>query len=234
MANGKYVAYFRVSTQKQGDSGLGLEAQQEAVNNYLNGGKWKLVGQFTEVESGTDNDRPALDKALAACRLYRATLVIAKLDRLSRDTEFLLHIVNGSSEGGVVFCDLPTVPEGPLGKFFTTQMAAVAELEAGLISMRTKAALAAAKARGTVLGRPNSDIAKYAAKGLKASLLVRRERAAINAADVIPIIEMIREEGTIALRGIAASLNERHIPAPRGGEWSAAQVMRVLRASNIQ
>jgi DNA invertase Pin-like site-specific DNA recombinase len=112
-----------------------------------------LVDEHVEVESGKRRDCPELAKALAACRGHRAALVVAKLDRLARDAGFLLTVLDGApAECGVVFCDLPTVPAGPVGRFLVSQMAAVAELEAGLIGQRTKAALAAAKARGVVLG----------------------------------------------------------------------------------
>ena len=107
---GSFVAYYRVSTDRQGRSGLGLEAQREAVATFLNGGKWKLLGELTEVESGKVNARPELAKALTACKLTGATLVVAKLDRLARNAHFLLSVVEGSGAGGVVFCDLPQVP----------------------------------------------------------------------------------------------------------------------------
>jgi DNA invertase Pin-like site-specific DNA recombinase len=227
--SGKYVAYYRVSTEKQKRSGLGLEAQKEAVRNFLNGGRWQLSGEFTERESGKRDDRPALAQALAMCRVMNATLVVAKLDRLARNTQFLLTVVNQSGDRGVVFCDLPTIPEGPTGKFLLTQMASVAELEAGLISQRTKAALKAAKARGVVLGRPNSDIGAYAKHGAKASATVRGANAEKRAGDILPVIAAIREEGNTSLREIAAALNERGITTARGGEWSAVQVQRVLQ-----
>ena len=167
MKNGRYVSYLRVSSKKQGDSGLGIESQRQSVENYLDGGKWKLVKEFVEVESGKKNDRPAFDAALRACRLQNATLIVGKLDRLARNAEFLLKIVRESGSRGVVFCDLPDIPEGPAGKLIITQMAAVAEFEGACISARTKAALAAAKRRGTLLGgqRGNWRIAKVAAKG---------------------------------------------------------------------
>jgi DNA invertase Pin-like site-specific DNA recombinase len=228
MGSGKYVAYYRVSTDRQARSGLGLAAQKEAVKTYLDGGRWKLVGEFTERESGKRNDRPALAQALALCRIHNAALVVGKLDRLSRNTRFLLTLVEESGEKGVVFCDLPKVPEGPVGKFIISQMASVAELEAGLISQRTKAALAAAKARGTVLGRPNSDIASYAAAGSRAGLRARQHKAQKRANDLMPIIAAIQAEGITSLNGIAAALNEKGITTARGGEWSATQVQRLL------
>ena len=228
MASGKYVAYYRVSTDKQKRSGLGLEGQKEAVQNYLNGGRWQLVGEFTEAESGKRTDRPALTQALAMCRLHNAALVVAKLDRLARNTQFLLAIVKESGDAGVVFCDLPSIPEGPTGKFLLTQMASVAELEAGLISQRTKAALQAAKARGKVLGCKNDNIATYAKHGANASASTRSRIAEKRAVDLIPIIQSFGPDGTLSLREIAACLNERGITTARGGEWSAVQVRRVL------
>src|SRR6195952_1635150 len=154
-AQTRFVSYFRVSTDQQGKSGLGLEAQRQSVAAYVAGQGGFVVADFQEVESGKVNSRPALALALAACRAHKATLVMANLDRLSRNVRFLLSIVEGTGDGGVVFCDLPTVPAGPVGKFLLTQMAAVAELEAGLISQRTRAALAVAKGRGFRLGNPS-------------------------------------------------------------------------------
>ena len=150
----RFVSYLRVSTDGQGRSGLGLEAQRQAVAAHVAQAGGEPVAEFQEVESGKRADRPQLAAALAACCTRRAVLVIAKLDRLARNARFLLSVVEGSGEAGVVFCDLPTVPAGPVGKFLVTQMAAVAELEAGLISQRTRAALAVAKARGVKLGNP--------------------------------------------------------------------------------
>ncbi len=151
----RFVSYLRVSTDGQGRSGLGLEAQRQAVAAHVAQAGGEVVAEFREVESGKRADRPQLAAALASCRTRRAVLVIAKLDRLARNARFLLSVVEGSGEAGVVFCDLPTVPAGPVGKFLVTQMAAVAELEAGLISQRTRAALAVAKVRGVKLGNPS-------------------------------------------------------------------------------
>jgi DNA invertase Pin-like site-specific DNA recombinase len=128
----RFVSYLRVSTESQGRSGLGLEAQRQAVAAHVSQAGGEVVAEFREVESGKRADRPQLAAALASCRTRRAVLVIAKLDRLARNARFLLSVVEGSGEAGVVFCDLPTVPAGPVGKFLVTQMAAVAELEAGL------------------------------------------------------------------------------------------------------
>ena len=147
MANGQFIAYYRVSTKRQGESGLGLEAQRESVLSYLNGGRWKLIDEVTEVESGTrkGNDRPALQNALALCRVHGATLIIAKLDRLARNVAFISKMM----ESGVEFVAV----DFPQANRLTVHiLAAVAEHEAVMISQRTKAALQAAKARGVVLG----------------------------------------------------------------------------------
>jgi DNA invertase Pin-like site-specific DNA recombinase len=143
--NGNFVAYYRVSTQRQGRSGLGLEAQQKAVRDHLNGGNWRIVAEFTEIESGQRPGRPQLAAALKACRAVGATLIIAKLDRLARN----VHFVSGLMESGVEF----TAVDFPQANRLTVHiLAAVAEHEAKMISERTKAALAAAKRRGVKLG----------------------------------------------------------------------------------
>ena len=151
------VAYYRVSTDKQGRSGLGLEAQRQAVRDRLDGGSWQLVGEYTQVESGRRARRPELEEALAACKKHKAKLVVAKLDRLSRNTRFLLTLIESGVDG--LFADLPEV-RGAMGKFILTQMTAIAELEAGLAGERTKAALAAAKQRGVRLGVTGTERAK--------------------------------------------------------------------------
>jgi DNA invertase Pin-like site-specific DNA recombinase len=143
--DGKFVAYYRVSTQKQGKSGLGLDGQRQAVESFLNGGNWKLVGEFTEVESGKRDDRPELTRAMHQARLTGATLLVAKLDRLSRDAAFLLNLSKSGIE--VRACDMPDANTMMFGV-----MALVAQHERELISKRTKDALAAAKVRGTPLG----------------------------------------------------------------------------------
>lgn len=145
----KFVAYYRVSTARQGRSGLGLEAQRQAVAAYLNGGDWQIVAEHTEIESGRRADRPELDKALAAARLHRCPLIVSKVDRLTRSVSFLSRLLEAGVD--VRFADLPQI-EGATGRFLLQQMVAVAELEAGMISARTKAALAAAKRRGVKLG----------------------------------------------------------------------------------
>src|SRR5215468_4310062 len=191
MAKGKFVSYLRVSTDKQGRSGLGLEAQREAVAAYLNGGKWTLVTEYVETESGKRADRPKLEAALAHAKAIGATLVFAKLDRLTRNVDLLRALV--ASNVDLVFCDLPSVPPGAMGRFLLTQMAAVAELEVGLIGQRTKDALAAAKARGVKLGNPNGARALRGRQTGNAKAVARiKEKATQRALDLQGIIEGIK------------------------------------------
>ena len=222
--NGKFVSYLRVSTQRQGKSGLGLEAQREAVAAYLNGGHWTLVSEIVEVESGKRSDRPELAKALSLCRLHRATLLVAKLDRLARNVAFISALM----EAGVRFVavDLPQANE-----LTVHIMASMAEYEAKAISQRTKAALAAAKARGKALGGLRWDITAVSARGRKLALQTRRENAAKYRADILPVIQDKQAKGAATLRQIADALNADGTPAPRGGEWSAVQVQRILKAA---
>jgi DNA invertase Pin-like site-specific DNA recombinase len=222
-----FVGYYRVSTDQQGRSGLGLEAQKASVAAHIAAANGRLIEEYEEVESGKRNDRPQLAAALSACRAKRATLVVAKIDRLARNTAFLLSVAEGTGENGVVFCDLPQIPVGPMGKFFITLMAAVAELEAGLISQRTKAALAAAKVRGVKLGNPNLQRGDrtMALAGRRAQSLRSRERAS----DVLPFIEAAKRAGCTSLREIATALTARGVHPPSGGDrWHASQVRRVL------
>lgn len=219
-----FVAYFRVSTDAQGRSRLGLEAQRAAVDLYVNTTGGSLIHEFEEVESGKKADRPQLAAALASCRARHATLIVAKLDRLARNTAFLLSIAEGAGDAGVVFCDLPMLPPGPMGKFFLTLMAAVAELEAGLISQRTKAALAAVKARGVRLGNPklrptNAGIA-------------RKRQARSRARELAPYIAAARKAGCKTLREIAEAMQARGLKTASGGaNWSPEQVRRVIARS---
>jgi DNA invertase Pin-like site-specific DNA recombinase len=230
MAYDKFVSYLRVSTVRQGISGLGLEAQREAVATYLNGGRWSLVQEVVEVESGKRNDRPAIAEALRLCRLHRATLIIAKLDRLARN----VHFISSLMESGVEFVAV----DFPQANRLTVHiLAAVAEHEASMISSRTKAALAAAKARGVRLGGQRGSLdrmERMASKGNAASATVRGAARAKRNEDLLPVIENIQATGLLTPRQIADGLNERGITAARGGTWSAVQVRRVLNSSNGQ
>jgi DNA invertase Pin-like site-specific DNA recombinase len=222
--DGKFVSYLRVSTDRQHKSGLGRDAQREAVARHLNGGAWKLLEEYVETESGKNDDRPQLAKALAHCKLTGATLIVAKLDRLSRNQSFLMSVYEGTGEGGVVFCDLPTIPAGPVGKFIVQQMAAVAELERGLISQRTKAALAVAKDRGVKLGGYRGG--KKADAAL--STIARQKAAQAFAASVAPImLEM--QKGGASLHQIAAAMVAKGIRTARGGDtWTPTAVKNAL------
>ena len=227
MAKGKFVSYLRVSTDKQGRSGLGLEAQREAVASYLNGGRWTLVAEYVETESGKLADRPKLKAALAHSKALGPTLVFAKLDRLTRNVDLLRSLV--ASAVDLVFCDLPSVPPGAMGRFLLTQMASVAELEAGLIGERTKAALAAAKARGVKLGNPNGARALRGKQvGNKEAVAAITAHAQERAENLRAIVADVRSAGHTSVRDIAAELNRRAILTPRGGEWHATSVVRLL------
>lgn len=238
----KAVVYFRVSTQKQGASGLGLEAQQEAVEQRCAAEGWDIVAPpFVETESGKRDDRPQLRLALAHARRIGAVFVVAKLDRLARNTHFLLELIDGSVD--VVFCDLPHLPSGPVGRFMLTQMAAVAELEAGLISQRTKAALQAVRKRGTWvkadgtpyktgqrLGNPNGAAAfRRAAKGNSDAVAAIKEGAQSFAEELRSTVSELRASGAVTLPKLAAGLNERQIKTPRGGRWHASTVSNLIK-----
>lgn len=206
MADGTFVAYYRVSTDRQGRSGLGLDAQHKAVSDYLNGGAWKLAGEFVETESGNDADRPELAKALAMCRKRKAKLVIAKLDRLSRNLAFVAALM----DSGVEFV---AVDNPHANKLTMHILAAVAQHEREQIAERTRAALAAAKARGTKLGRHGAEV-----------LSVRHKAEAVERAQHLAPI--FAELTGMSSRAAAAELNRRGIPTPTGGEWHPMQVQR--------
>lgn len=217
----RFVAYLRVSTARQGASGLGIEAQRDAVARHVTGAGGVIVAEVIEVETGKRSDRPELARALAACRAHRATLLIARLDRLARNVAFIA----GLMETGVPFlaCDMPTATP-----FMLHVYAAMAEAEGKAISTRTKAALAAAKARGVKLGNPrlragNPDQA-HAAAAVKAA------KAASRAADLLPIVAEVRAAGVTTLTGVAKALAARGVPTPSGrGVWSPASVLRLER-----
>ena len=209
-----YIAYYRVSTDKQGRSGLGLEAQQEAVAPYRD----QITHSFTEIESGSDNHRPQLAAAIAMCKSTGATLLIAKIDRLSRDAGFLLTL--RSSGLAIMAADMPHVGTLEFGI-----RAVFAQHEREEISRRTKAALAAAKARGQKLGSPNPR-----AGGLAVSAHLRAQKAA-TIAKVMPIVRDLQQLGMTTTREIAQGLTERGIPTATGATtWHSAQVSRLLAA----
>lgn len=238
MAEGKFVSYLRVSRDKQARSGLGIEAQREAVTAYLNGGRWTLVAEYVETESGRKDERPKLAAALSHAKAIGAKLVFAKLDRLTRNVDLLRSLV--ASGVDLVFCDLPSVPPGPMGRFLLTQMAAVAELEAGLIGERTKNALAAARKRIEKtgqrgrpdikrLGNPNGARALKGTQVGNAQAVARiKQNAAQRAADLKAIVDDIKQSRITTVRGIAEEMQVRGIRAPRGDTWHPTAVARLL------
>jgi DNA invertase Pin-like site-specific DNA recombinase len=201
---GKLFSYLRVSTDKQGEHGCGIDAQRHAVANYLKSGTWELLDEFVEVESGKRKDRPKLAEALAACKKHKARLVIAKLDRLARN----VHLISGLMESKVDFvcCDMPDA-----NRLTIHILAAVAEHERDMISKRTKDGLTAAKAKGVKLG--NTQLA------------AKNRAAAHDRAEVLrPAFE---ETSGLSARKAAAVLNGHQAPTPTGRPWSAKTVLRV-------
>ena len=220
-STGKFIAYYRVSTPKQGRSGLGLAAQRQAVANYLNGGDWKIIAEFTEVETGKRSDRPQLDAALKAARLHQAPLVVSKVDRLTRSVAFLSKLLEANVD--VRFADLPQI-EGPTGRFLLQQMASVAELEAGMISARTKAALAAAKERGKKFGgirhqvisvdergkkTYGEQVLNVSSKTRKLAVKALQERTEARLADLAPIIKELQEAGATQRASMSRAFQQR-------------------------
>jgi len=235
MANGKFVAYYRVSTQKQGASGLGLEAQQEAAARFLNGGSWSMVGEFVEVESGRKDSksRPQLAAALDACKRQGAALIIAKLDRLARNVRFFLEVLDDSGVE-IRFAEFADInPKTDEGRMVLTSMATFAEYEGRRIGSRTKAAIAAKKRRvenGTdrsgktvwneawgVAGRDN----------LRPNIERRKETADTNANKLTATITAFRAAG-MSQRLMVKTLNDSGARTARGGLWSLVQLQRVI------
>lgn len=222
----KIIAYQRVSTISQGRSGLGLEAQEKAIKDYALSVGGTIIQTFTEEESGKLNSRPELAKALHLAKVTGSQLVIAKLDRLSRNAAFLLNL----RDSGVSFvaADMPHANSLTSGV-----MALVAQQEAEAISKRTKEALQAAKRRGKVLGNPNGAAALHrAGKGNIAAVATIKAKADEHAKDRISVIESLKAEGIVSLGAIAAALNERSIKTPRGGTWHKTSVKNLLARIN--
>jgi DNA invertase Pin-like site-specific DNA recombinase len=214
----KIVTYQRVSSDKQGRSGLGLEAQQAAIAAHAAHTKATIIASFTEVESGRNNTRPALAEALKKARIHGATLVIAKLDRLSRNAEFLLHLQAGSVP--FVCCDMPGANPLTVGI-----MAVIAEAESKMISARTKSAMQAAKAQGRIFGNPNgAEALRRAGKGNGASCAAQKANALTRATDLSETLQDVIAAGHTTLRAQANELNRRGITTKRGGKWHASSV----------
>ncbi len=214
----KYIAYYRVSTQRQGQSGLGMEAQQSAVDTYLTKSGGVLLASYQDIESGKNNKRSGLADALRRCRLTGSTLIIAKLDRLSRNKAFLFALMDSKTK--FVCCDLPEANELTL-----SFMALIADHEAKAISERTKAALAAAKARGVKLGNIGNLTNTDTTAAVKANTI----KADARNADIYEIITELRQEhGQLTKTEIAKLLNEAGYQTARGSVWRCANVHRVI------
>jgi DNA invertase Pin-like site-specific DNA recombinase len=216
----RYIAYFRVSTPRQGRSGLGLEAQQQAVNVFLHGHGELIIESFTEIESGRKNDRPQLAAALDACRRHKAALLIAKLDRLARN----VHFISGLMESGVEFVAVD-MPEA--NRLTIHILAAVAEHEREITSQRTKTALQAAKARGTKLGSPDPT------KGAAIRSQVLQAKASRFAANTLPVIRGLQATGITSYKALARALNARGIPTANRRKWYGTTVKNLLRQTDI-
>lgn len=207
------IAYLRVSTDRQGRSGLGLEAQREAVARYAAGAGLELVGEYLEVETGKGANalakRPQLLAALTEAKRAKAKLVFAKLDRLARN----VHFISGLMETGVDFAvaDMPDAD-----RFMLHLYAALAEKEALVISQRTKAALKAAKDRGQVLGKHG-----------KVQAALNKAAAVERLAPTVPMLIELRGQG-LSLRAIVATLNDRGVPSPAGGKWHLASLHKAM------
>lgn len=211
----KFVSYLRVSTQGQGESGLGIKAQRDAVTTYTRQVDGHIVSEFVEIASGKRHDRPQLVAALSRCRQTEAVLLVSHLDRLARSVQFIAGLL----ESDVRFLSA----ESPFAsRIQLLEEAAFAEEECRRISQRVREALAATQARGVRLGSPTPEV------GSAAGVAVLKKQAATRAADVLPIIGAIQDSGIVTLSGIAAALAQRGVPTPRGGEWTPTGVRRVL------
>jgi DNA invertase Pin-like site-specific DNA recombinase len=221
----KVVSYLRCSTKRQGESGLGIEAQREYVRSYCARVTGSVLKEFVEIESGKKCDRDVLKAAIAYAKRTKSTLVIAKIDRLARNVAFVANLM----ETRVKFeaCDMPGANDMTIHV-----MAAVAENEAHAISKRTKDALAAAKTRGTLLGSHNKNAVPLSriarAKGQKRGAASNQKRAIAEYADLLPAMRQLRDSGR-SLRSVAEYLNEENYRTRNDSRWTATQVMRVLQ-----
>ncbi|MBF9046569.1 recombinase family protein [Rhodobacterales bacterium LSUCC0031] len=228
MATGAVISYLRVSTARQGKSGLGLEAQRKAVADYLNGGNWQLLAEMIEVESGKKSDRPVLQEAIDLSRATGATLVVAKIDRLTRDAAFLLSLRDAGID--FVAADMPDANRLTVGI-----MALVAEQEREAISRRTKDALAAAKARGVQLGayRDGQFVGRVGtAEDAQKASVARAAKYEAAARTKLPLLQRVDPLGSLSLRQIAERFNAMGVPTVSGkGSWSANSVKRLKAIS---
>lgn len=216
-ASHAFISYLRVSSKSQGDSGLGIEAQREAVRRCV--GDATIVSEFVEVESGRKSDRAELARALAECRRTGATLIVARLDRLSRNLKFLATMLEGDVK--FIAADNPSANELTLGI-----LSVIAQAEAKMISERTKAALQAAKAKGIKLGNPHGRPFGEAEKARgRATIAAEADQRAVA---VKPVLHELKAAGVTSLTGLARGLTERGVQTARGGTWTAMQVSRLI------
>lgn len=229
----KFVSYIRVSTQKQGNSGLGLEAQLNAIAHYVNG-KGEVIKEFEEIESGKKgfDGRPQLQLAIEYCRKNKCTLVIGKLDRLARDVRFFLEVID-TSKVVICFADLPDInPNTAEGRMVLTSMATFAEFEARKISERTKSALAVVKSRGVKLGLKGSEniAAMNQMRIDKAQEFAEKMRPTVSA-----LLNSVDAKGKpMSLRKIASALKDAGSNTANGGEWTAVQVTAILKRLGLK
>lgn len=220
-----YVAYLRVSTQRQGVSGLGLHAQQDIIRTYLNGNT--PVAEFVEVESGRKSDRPKLHEALELCKKKKATLIVAKMDRLSRNVAFTSQLLDSGIE--IIFCDFPKA-----NRLVLTIIAAISEYEAGLIRQRTRAALQVKKEQGCQLGKPE-NLMNNLAKALANSRKTNQEKALNNPNNkrAVAILRSLVNE-TTNLSEMARVLNKEGFLTSKGGRFSAKQISLLINRYQIR
>jgi len=219
----RFIAYERVSTARQGASGLGLEAQRNTIDAFAASRGADVLARFTEIESGRKSDRPELVRAIHLAKVTGATLIIAKLDRLSRNAAFLLTLRDSGAR--FLACDMPEANDLTVGI-----MALVAQQEREAISRRTREALAVAKARGVRLGNPNGAAAlRRAGKGGVALRATVTRNADDYARDLAPVLADIRAAGHVSLRAMAAELNRRGMMTRRGGKWHVSNVLGLVR-----
>jgi DNA invertase Pin-like site-specific DNA recombinase len=220
MTSKPLITYIRVSTSRQGRSGLGIEAQRQVLAMFAQAEGFEVVREFVEVETGKGSDaldrRPQLKAALAAARKHKCNVAVAKLDRLSRD----VHFISGLMAHKVPFLVAELGPD--VDPFVLHLFAAIAQKELSFISSRTKQALAAAKARGVTLGNPKLHAAR------KNAIAVVKAEADRYAANVLPIIREAQKAGATTLRDIAEALNARGVATARGGQWHAKSVSNIL------
>ncbi len=217
-----FISYLRVSTDKQGEQGHGISAQRQSIQNHLAADSGELLDEYVEVESGKKNDRPELQKAISRCKMSRATLIIAKLDRLSRNLAFIANLMDAGID--FVACDNPYA-----NKLTIHILAAIAEHEREMISRRTREALAAAKAKGIKLGGYRGTMVTD--KIRQDALLARQAKSKEYSANVIPMIQEHLGIG-YSLNATARILNQQKIVTVRGGKWTAKSISRILSTGN--